>query len=167
MNRLRDNLLNAGLFQLGWLACVFGAQRPWLLLIAATCLAIHVCVLARPGEWRGLLAVTLFGCLLDSLLLHLGVFDFADANLLLPTWLALLWALFASTLRHSLAWTACPWWLGSLLGALGAPLSYFGGARLAGVELPLGLWPTLMLLGAIWAGVMPLVHWLAGNVRSR
>jgi len=159
-------LLNALLFQLGWLACVFGAGYPPLLVAALLCLAVHLRWLAQPGEWRGLLAVTLFGCALDSVLLNLGVFDFAGESLLLPAWLALLWALFASTLRHSLAWTACPWWLGSLLGAVGAPLSYLGGARLAGVELPLGLWPTLLLLGAIWAAVMPLAHWMMGRARA-
>lgn len=166
MSPLRENLFNAALFQLGWLACVFGAQRPWLLAIALVCLAVHLCLLARPGEWRGLLTITLIGCVLDSLLLHLDVFDFGE-GLLLPAWLALLWALFASTLRHSLAWSARPWWLGSLLGALGAPLSYLGGARLAGVELPQGLWPTLILLAVIWAGVIPVAHRLVGNFRSR
>lgn len=158
-------LLNALLFQLGWLACVFGASYPPLLVGALLCLAVHLRWLAQPGEWRGLLAVMLLGCLLDSLLLHLGVFRFADTDLLLPAWLALLWALLATTLNHSLAWTARPWWLGSLFGALGAPLSYLGGARLAGVELPLGLWPTLLLLGAIWAGVLPLAHWMVGRPR--
>lgn len=166
MSPLRGNLANAALFQLGWLACVFGAQRPWLLTLALACLAVHLRLLARPGEWRGLLGVTLLGSALDSLLLHLGVFDFGG-SLLLPAWLALLWALFASTLCHSLAWTARPWWLGSLLGALGAPLSYLGGARLAGAELPLGLWPTLILLAVIWAGVIPVAHRLVGNFRSR
>lgn len=158
MNGLRATLLNAGLFQLGWLACVFGAQRPWLLLVALACLVTHLRLLARPGEWRGLLATTLLGSLLDTLLLHLDVLRFADAGLLLPAWLALLWALFACTLGHSLAWTARPWLLGSLLGALAAPLSYLAGARLAGVELPLGTWPSLLLLGTLWAAVMPLGH---------
>ena len=166
MSPLRSNLANAALFQLGWLACVFGAQRPWLLAVALACLTVHLCLLARPGEWRGLLGVALLGSALDSLLLHLGVFDFGG-DLLLPAWLAIIWALFASTLCHSLAWTARPWWLGSLLGALGAPLSYLGGSRLAGAELPLGLWPTLILLSLLWAGVMPVAHWLVGNLRSR
>lgn len=167
MGELRAKLLNAGLFQLGWLACVFGARQPALLVIALLCLAAHLRWLARPGEWRALLAITLFGCGLDSLLLHLGLFDFAGNSPLLPAWLALLWALFASTLDHSLAWTARPWWLGSLLGALGAPLSYLAGARLAGVELPLGTWPSLAALGVIWAWVMPLAHWIIATRKAR
>ena len=154
-------LANAALFQLGWFACVLGAQRPALLLLAGACLLAHFAFVGRGrGELARVGALTLAGCALDSLLLNLGVFDFAGDSRVLPLWLALLWALFATTLGHSLAWSARPWWLGSLLGALGGPLSYLLGARLADVSLPLGLWPTLLLLALIWALLMPLLHGL-------
>jgi hypothetical protein len=159
-------LLNAGLFQLGWFACVLGAQRPGWLLIALACLAIHLAWIADlRHEWRGLLGVAACGWVLDSALLQLGLFDFPGNHGLLPAWLALLWLLFASTLPHSLRWTARPWWLGSLLGACGGPLSYLGGARLADVGLPLGLWPSLLLLALIWAPLLPALHRLAGPPR--
>ena len=74
---------------------------------------------------------------------------------------------FATTLNHSLAWSARPWWLSSLLGALAGPLSYLAGARLADVGLPLGQWPTLLLLSAVWAAVMLVVHGFAGMYRLR
>lgn len=60
-----------------------------------------------------------------------------------------------------------PWWLSSLLGALAGPLSYLAGARLADVGLPLGQWPTLLLLSAVWAAVMLVVHGFAGMYRLR
>lgn len=155
-------LANAALFQLGWFACVFGASRPWLLLVAAGCVAAHLkWVSATPGEWRVLLAVAGCGWGLDTALLHLGVFGFAGNNPLLPPWLALLWLCFASTLGYSLAWTARPWWLGSSLGAIGGPLSYLGGARLADVELPLGTTTSLLILAATWAVLLPALHRLA------
>ncbi|MHC8400811.1 DUF2878 domain-containing protein [Pseudomonas sp. MDT1-17] len=157
-------LLNAGLFQLGWFACVFGAQRPWTLLIAIACLATHLRWIANdPNEWRILLRVATCGWVLDSILLHLGLFSFSDATIVLPLWLAMLWLLFASTLRHSLSWTKRPWWMGSLLGAFGGPLSYLGGARLADVGLPLGVWPSALLIALIWAMLMPALHWIAGQ----
>ncbi len=162
----RSLILNALLFQLGWFACVFGAQRPWLLLIAVGCLAAHFIWIAPwRAEWRLLASVTLLGSVLDSSLQQLGVFDFPGDSLLLPFWLALLWALFATTLNHSLAWTARPWWLGALLGALSGPLSYYAGARLAGVGLPLGTEQSLLLLAMIWAGVMVGVHRTAKALR--
>lgn len=168
MTAPRSLLLNALLFQVGWFACVFGASRPWLLAVALACLAAHFAWVARwRSEGRLVASVALFGCALDSFLLNLGVFDFGGDSRLLPAWLALLWALFATTLNHSLAWSARRWWLGSLLGAVAGPLSYLAGARLAGVGLPLGLWPTLLLLAAIWAVVMPVAHGFAQLYRLR
>ena len=168
LTRPRSLILNALLFQLGWFACIFGAQRPWLLAVALACLGAHFAWIARwRAEGRLVASVALFGCALDSFLLNLGVFDFAGDSRLLPAWLALLWALFATTLNHSLAWSARPWWLGCLLGAVAGPLSYLAGARLAGVGLPLGPWPTLLLLAAIWAAVMPVAHGFAALYRAR
>lgn len=164
MSRRVRLLLNAGLFQLGWFACVLGAQRPWLLLIAITCLAIHLLWIANVlNEWCSLLRVAACGWVLDTTLLHLGLFNFPGAPFVLPLWLAILWLLFASTLYHSLSWTKEPWLMGSLLGAFGGPLSYWGGAKLAGVGLPLGVWPSLVLLAVIWAILMPALHWMAGQ----
>ena len=100
----------------------------------------------------------LAGSALDSFLLNLGVFDFGTPRRLIPLWLALQWLLLATTLNHCLAWSARPWWRGSLLGAIGGPLSYYAGAKIAGIGLPLGTWPTLALLAAIWALVVPVLH---------
>lgn len=162
MSRRGRLLLNAGLFQLGWFACVLGAQRSWLLLIAIACLAIHLLWIANDrDEWRRLLRIAACGWVLDSALFHLGLFDFSGATWVLPLWLAVLWLLFASTLRHSLSWTRRPWWVGSLLGAFGGALSYWGGAKLAGVGLPLGTWPSMLVLALIWAILMPALHHIA------
>ncbi|MHC8377336.1 DUF2878 family protein [Pseudomonas sp. MDT1-16] len=86
---------------------MFGAQRPWTALIAIACLATHLLWIANdPNEWRILLRVATCGWVLDSILVHLGLFSFSDTTIVLPLWLAMLWLLFASTLRHSLNWTS-------------------------------------------------------------
>jgi len=113
----------------------------------------------RGAEVRALFWVTLAGCVLDSVLGAMGVFDFAQWPL--PLWLALLWLVLASGLRHSLAWAARPVWLGALLGMLGGPLAYLAGARLAQVALPMGVMPTAIVLGMIWALVFPLALGIA------
>ncbi|RMQ45487.1 hypothetical protein ALQ04_03739 [Pseudomonas cichorii] len=152
-------LANALLFQIGWFACVLGGNSAWL-LIAVAVVAIHV--LWR-NEVRLLLAVTVTGTLLDSILMNIGVFDFGTDGPLIPLWLVILWAVLATTLRHCLAWTACPWWRASLLGAIGGPMSYYAGSQLANVQLPMGLWPSLVLLGLVWAVVFPLLQRLASH----
>ncbi len=160
-------IANALLFQLGWFACVFGGDGPWLLLVAVA-LGVHLFwVSSWQAEGKLLLTVFFVGSALDSFLLNLGVFDFGEPRTLIPLWLASLWLLLASTLNHCLAWTAQPWWRASLLGAVSAPLSYYGGAQVAGVGLPYGTWQTLLLFAAIWAVVLPVLHGFARLYRSQ
>jgi len=156
------NLLNAVLFQIGWFACVLGGNSFWLLVPIAI-LLVHLWLI---GTWRTegrlLMAVFALGCVLDSALVKIGLFDFGEAGRVIPLWLALLWPLLATTLRHCLAWTARPWWLASILGAIGGPASYVAGSHLTYVQLPLGVWPSALILAAIWAVVFTGLQWLAG-----
>jgi len=151
---------NALWLQAGWWACVLGADTPWLLLIVPAGLAVHLFFCPdRSSELRALLIVAVAGCLLDSLLGALGVFRFEQWPL--PLWLALLWLVLASGLRHSLAWAGRPFWRGALAGMLGGPLAYLAGAPLADVELPLGPVGTGLLLAPLWALALPLAVRLA------
>ncbi|MBX8609770.1 DUF2878 domain-containing protein [Pseudomonas cichorii] len=154
---------NAVLFQIGWFTCVMGGNSYWL-LIAAVVLLIHLLWTSSwAREGRLLLAVTVLGTLLDSALMNLGVFDFGTNSPLIPLWLVLLWAVLATTLNHCLAWTASPWWRASLLGAIGGPMSYYAGSQLAQAQFPIGLWPSLLILGAVWAVFFPLLQGLAAH----
>lgn len=153
---------NALWLQAGWWGCVLGAGHPWLLWLVLAGLAVHLWRCPdRPAEARALLWVGLAGCLLDASLGLLGLFDFAQAPL--PVWLALLWLVLASGLRHSLAWAGSPIWRGVLLGLLGGPLAYLAGARLAGVGLPLGEPLSALLLAPLWGLWFPLSLRLAAR----
>ncbi|MDK1396063.1 DUF2878 domain-containing protein [Pseudomonas protegens] len=158
---MRKQLANALLFQLGWFICVLSGDSAWLLLGVAILLAHFRWIGSWAAEGRMIFGVALTGITLDSFLHWLEVFQFQQVSLLVPLWLMLLWALLATTLRHGLAWSARPWWLGCVLGALGGPLSYYAGGRLAGVTFPYGTGPTLLGLGLLWALLLPLLHVLA------
>lgn len=161
-----ERVANAVLFQLGWFACVAGGSSVWL-LVALAVLVIHLLWISRwADEGRLILSVVLLGTTVDSSLRWLGVFDFTDVAPLIPLWLMLLWALLATTLRHCLAWTAHPWWLASVCGAVGGPLSYFAGGQLAGVQFPYGQWPTLIGIGLLWAALFPALHFMAHRLAS-
>jgi len=154
--RRRGLIANALWLQVGWWICVLGAHTSWLLLLVPLGLAVHLWLCAdRHAELKVLIVAALAGCLLDSVLGALGVFGFDTWPL--PLWLALLWLVLASGLRHSLAWTDRPLWRAALLGALGGSLAYVGGARLADVALPLGPMETALLLMPIWALAFPLL----------
>ncbi|TFB42709.1 DUF2878 domain-containing protein [Pseudomonas sp. F01002] len=161
-----ERLANAALFQIGWFACVIGGSGLWL-LVALAVLVIHLLWISRGAdEGRLILSVLLLGTTVDSSLRWLGVFDFNDVAPLIPPWLMLLWALLATTLRHCLQWTANPWWLGSLLGAVGGPLSYYAGGQLAGVQFPFGQSPTLIGIGLLWALLFPTLHFMSQRLAS-
>ncbi|AGL86862.1 MULTISPECIES: DUF2878 domain-containing protein [Pseudomonas] len=158
---MRKQLANALLFQLGWFICVLSGDSAWLLLGVAILLAHFRWIGSWAAEGRMIFGVALTGITLDSFLHWLGVFQFQQVSLLIPLWLIVLWALLGTTLRHCLAWTARPWWLTCLVGALCGPLSYYAGGRLAGVSFAYGLWPTLLGLGLLWSMLLPLLHVLA------
>lgn len=151
-------LVNAALFQCGWFACVMGGNGPWL-LVGLAALGVHLLWTTTVSqEGQALLAVTLLGTLIDTLLRTFGVFHFSQPGPLIPFWLILLWALLATTLGHCLAWSSRPWWRASLLGAIGGPLSYYAGSQLAGVSFGYGTTPSLIGLALLWALLFPMLH---------
>ena len=72
-------IANAVLFQLGWFACVLSPQHSWLLAVPLMVLGVHLSWLSSWGaEGKLLLSTLLIGVILDSTLLHLGLFDFGQ-----------------------------------------------------------------------------------------
>ncbi len=160
------NLANAVLFQVGWFNCVLGGNSSWL-LITCLVLCIHFWLIGCwHTEGRLLMSALALGCVVDSAMIKLGVLDLGDVAGVIPLWLALLWPLLATTLGHCLAWTGKRWWLASVLGAIGGPFSYIAGSHLTYVRLPLGLWPSALVLAIVWAVVFPFLHWLAARFRT-
>lgn len=153
-------LLNAGLFQLGWFSCVMG--RPLIAtLVAPLILVLHLTIVVpahqRMRELRWLIGFTALGMVVDGSLSLAGGYTLpAQASdgittwLPLPVWMWWLWPLFASTIHHALSWLWQRPWLAAVGGAVSAPLSYYGGAQLAGIGLADWLLPVQAL---IWAGL--------------
>jgi hypothetical protein len=162
-------LANFLAFQLGWFACVLGAARgwPWAGTLAALLLVgLHLWRTATPAaEWRLIGAAALIGAVGDTLLARSGWLQYAAGALLpatAPVWIVALWMLFATTLRHSLAWLQRRPLLSAVCGALGGPLAYLGGARLGAlvVERPA---PAYGALAAGWAGATLLLVYMAAH----
>ncbi len=155
------------LFKLTWVGLVVFQSQAVFPVIAV----IAVKLLSWPGVIRALPIVVLTfvsGLLMDSLLMTFGVFVFPSAYL--PLWLILLWLSFALTLPrgfsfilrwHPLAQSA----IGIVAGCLG----YFAGYLMGAVSYGLSISLTMLLIGVLWAGFVPLMiqceRWMLTKVQ--
>ena len=155
--------INAIGFQLGWWACVLGVvhdlQGP-AMACAVILIVAHLCTCRHAKEEAVLMgAVVLLGVVMDSALQTAGIITFHGWQVLglSPVWLWLIWALFALTLNHSLAWLQ-KWPRGwtAALGAVLGPVSYGAGAQTGGADLQTSV-SNLMWLALAWAVVTPMV----------
>lgn len=160
---------NIVLFQIGWFACVLGAAHglAWLGSLTALVIAgLHLAAARRPAcELRLLLIVAALGFAWDSATAAGGLVTYGAGSLLpamAPHWMVALWLVFATTLNVSLRWLRGRAGLAALLGAVGGPLAYYGGARLGALSLPDPL-TGLAVQALAWGLLMPLVMHLAGR----
>ncbi len=160
MNRLVVNFLA---FQAGWFSCVLGAANGYPLVgpvAVLLALSIHLKMAYKPRKELALvLTAAVIGALFDSLLLQTGWLAYPNGMLWVgtaPYWIVAMWLLFATTLNVSLRWLRERPVAAVLLGLIGGPLSYYGGAKLGGltfINMPAAL--TALAIG--WALVTPLL----------
>lgn len=167
-------LANAAGFQLVWLCCVGGAGsgHGWLGPIAAILFALAV--LALGGKARSdlrMLAVVLpLGFVFDSAFAAAGWLQYAQPwpwVSVAPAWILALWAGFALTLNHSMAWLRRRPWLAASFGFVGGPLAYASAARVfEAIEFAAAAGLVLAALALGWALLLPLLDWLDDHLRT-
>ncbi|MGO1692331.1 MAG: DUF2878 domain-containing protein [Marinobacter sp.] len=152
------NALNFILFQIGWFACVVypDVLGPMLVLMF---LLIHF-VFVSQNRFKELQFIglgTVVGSLLDGLWFRLGILDDGSgAVLITPLWLVAIWAIFMTTLSHSLNWISRKVWLAFLFAPFAGSFAYWSASKIGGVELP-ALVPSLIALALGWLVVFPLL----------
>jgi hypothetical protein len=156
-------LVNFVAFQLAWFACAVAAAhgRQWLGVgVIAPVVAAFVWLAPRPARALQLFAVvTLIGTTWDSATNAIGWMHFVGApagGWLAPAWIIAMWTLFATLLNVCLRWLRARPLLSGMLGLVGGPLAYYGGARLGAVSFG-NLYAALALQGAGWALLTPLL----------
>ena len=152
-------------YQLVWFAAVIGAGRgsPWPGVVAALLFVVaQGWASPRRGADARLVAVALvLAVATDGAIAHAGWLQYAAAAPAIahaPLWIVALWAAFAMTINHSLAFLQHRPWLACLLGASGGPLAYWGAARgWQAVTFATPAWQGLAALAVAWGVAMPLL----------
>ena len=167
LNRLMINFLA---FQAGWFSCVLGAANGYPMVgpvAVFVAVSLHLMLAYKPRrELVLILIAAVMGALFDTLLLQTGWLTYANGMLwagTAPYWIVAMWLLFATTLNVSLRWLRRSYFAAAMLGLIGGPMSYYGGAKLGGltfVNAPAAL--TALAIG--WALVTPLLVWLSGRL---
>jgi Protein of unknown function (DUF2878) len=160
-------IANFILFQAAWFAGVLGAAHG-LPLYGTTCLiaaiAWHLAVSARPlQEARLAASLALLGLVAESVIVMQGHVRYPSGQpvaWLAPYWIVAMWAELAMALNVTLRWLKRRPGLAAVLGAIGGPASFAGGAKLGGAEF-IDRVPALVTLACAWAVLMPLVMWLS------
>jgi hypothetical protein len=163
---MRNAIINLGLFQLAWFACVLGGAQGlgWLgVAVAAAVVGIHLWRSETPrSEALLIVAVATIGTLWDGLLVRFGFLEYPSGTplpWLPPIWIAAMWASFATTLNGGLSWLKGRWGLASAFGAIGGPLAFYAGHGLGAVAFPDPVVAMAVLAGG-WSFLMPLLLWL-------
>ena len=156
-------VINAAVFQIGWLLCVIsGANQVPLLGTLAALLIVtwHVTHQARPrDELLLILYAGGIGAVWDSLLVYTGLLQYPSGTLIegtAPYWIIAMWLLFATTLNVSLKWLRHRPYLAAILGLVAGPAAYYAGYKLGGVQIP-DFVSAMAALAAGWALLMPLL----------
>ena len=169
----RALLVNQGLFQAAWPACVVGAafEFAWAGLIVVGMLVFWQLHASRrhPLDVRIVAWCLLIGLTLDTAWIRFGLLEYAmpwPSTAFAPAWIMLLWLALALVINHSMALFKKRLLLAAALGGVGSPLSYLAGSRLGAVEWVAPAWQVVLATGLSWAVILPMLFWLAREHRT-
>lgn len=151
------NLINFLLFQGAWLLCVLfpGVAAA---AVALVLVLVHLMLVSQApaSEFRFIVAGTVLGSLVDGIWFRTGIMTDAVGSLWTPVWLVGIWAMFMTTLAHSLSWMRRHWLLPLLLAPIAGPFAYWSASQLGAVHFP-DLSLALIALAVGWLTVFPLL----------
>lgn len=161
-------------FDVAWFAAVAGGADgwPWIgTLPAIAVLALHF-FLNRVELWpevKLVLAVTLFGVVLETAMMGAGLIRYAgmaEGQIMPPVWIWALWLGFATIPNGSLTWLQGRPMPQAALGAVFGPLAYWTGTKMGAAILPDTL-TSLIGIGFVWALAFPAIMMLAATLSPR
>lgn len=167
------NLFNLIGFQVSWWLCILGTnyQFPYIgPLSMLVFLLIHFLYYrVDKKELILILLVLLIGTLIDTLFAYSGMIDYkgvySSSILLAPLWITAMWAGFASTVNHSMAWLKEKPLITFLMGLFAGPLAYFTAEKFGIIRIN---GPTIICTAAlaiIWGFSLRFIFILNKNLK--
>ena len=141
-------------FDIIWVSAVIGQDNwqwlTWLLVVVSWVVVSWRCRQEPYPVLLFMVSIAAIGITVDWLNSEFGLLSFSSSGI--PYWLVALWCGFSWYLlcltSLGAKWSFTIW---VLFGALGGASSYFGGARLGAVILPLGTLESIAILAIEWA----------------
>jgi hypothetical protein len=168
-----NNLINLALFQGVWFATVIGAAQGTIIygiFSLGLFITIHTLISHSARSDLKLAAIAvLIGLVAETLIIRAGLLTYAHnlpAAGFAPAWILILWANLALTLNGCLSWLKSRYLLAAILGAIGGPLSYFGGIKLGAATAETGLPYVLAVIAIIFGAVTPLLLFMASRMTN-
>ena len=155
------NVSNIVLFIIGWLTCALLPEN-WPFIGTLTLLIIHFRWIGCWEKEREVVFLTLLvGSIIDSLASNFGLLGFSELvepSRILPGWLACIWLLLGTTIRHGLAWGSSKPFLTAVLGAGLAVVHYSLISFWSDVRLEQPVFMTLIILSIVWMLALPVLQ---------
>lgn len=167
-----DRIISTILFYLGWILSLKEASEgnPFYgLLVAVFIVAYHLYKSThRKADGFLIFLVILLGPISDIVYAKVGLLHYNSQEIpwLPPFWIFFLWGLFAANV-HLFTWMKKHWFLSVTFGAIGAPVSYLSAIRLGGADLLLPFPYLFLIIGGLWAFLLPAVIWLSDKLREK
>ena len=164
--------VNFAAYQLGWFALVLSAaaQKSWMgIALGLVVIGAHLWAVRRSAERRLIGTAFVWGLVVESgfqatgLLRYSSGFD--SVTWVAPLWIVTLWALFATTLRHSLRWLLHRPLLAAVLGAAFGPLAFRAGEAMGAVQFAPDRWTSYLGLAVLWGVSLPALCLITGRQR--
>jgi hypothetical protein len=169
-----NNLINLAFFQGVWFATIIGAAEGTLMYGFAGLglfIAAHTVISdTAHADLKLAVIAVLAGLVIETVIVRTGLLSYAHnlpAEGFAPAWILILWANLALTLNGCLGWLKNRYLLAGILGAIGGPLSYFGGIKLGAATITTGLPLVLAVIAIIFGTVTPLLLFIASRMTSK
>ena len=146
-------------FKICWILCAFCSVwgKPYLGPLAALIFIIgHLSIVKfNFRDIKIIFIAILLGFILDTLFLSFGFVGYKGSISYAPLWIIAMWAGFSITLIYTLDKLQNKYFLASLLGLVGGPLSYQAGVGIGSITITNNT--SYMILAIAWAFSVPLL----------